>query len=164
MAARERINRIVSGGQTGADRAALDVAIELGVDYGGWCPAGGWAEDFTVPPGLLAVYPELTATTDPDPATRTRLNVRDSDATLIVWDGRTPSPGTQLTIDIARELGRPLLVTPGYLEETQEWLSALTVGLTLNVAGPRESNGPGTYARTAALLLGVLTDPLDLDG
>jgi hypothetical protein len=164
VAARERISRIVSGGQTGADRAALDVAIELGVDYGGWCPAGGWAEDLVDPPGLLAVYPELTATTDPDPATRTRLNVRDSDATLIVWDGRTPSPGTQLTIDVARELGRPFLVTDGDVGRTQAWLDELPAPIVLNVAGPRESNCPGTYARTAALLLGVLTHPPDLDG
>ena len=150
------ISQIVSGGQTGADRAALDVAIELGIDYGGWCPAGGWAEDLVVPPGLLAIYPELTATAEPEPAVRTRLNVRDSDATLVVWDGRTLSPGTHLTIDVARELGRSLLVTRGDLEETQEWLSALPVGLTLNVAGPRESNGPGTYARTVRLLRAVL--------
>lgn len=58
--------RIVSGGQTGADRAALDVAIELAIDYGGWCPAGGWAEDFPEPPGLLAAYPKLAATTEAD--------------------------------------------------------------------------------------------------
>ena len=53
-----QVTRIVSGGQTGADRAALDIAIELGIAYGGWCPAGGWAEDFPEPPGLLAFYPE----------------------------------------------------------------------------------------------------------
>lgn len=165
MAQGERlISRIVSGGQTGADRAALDVAIELGVDYGGWCPAGGWAEDLVDPPGLLAVYTELTATTDPDPATRTRLNVRDSDATLIVWDGRTHSPGSQLAIDSARELGRPLLVTGGGVGEVSGWLATLHTPVVLNVAGPRESNCPGSYARTAALLLGVLTDPPDLDG
>ena len=49
--------KIISGGQTGIDRAALDAAIEMGVDYGGWCPKGGWAEDFRKPPGLLARYP-----------------------------------------------------------------------------------------------------------
>ena len=159
-----RVARIVSGGQTGADRAALDAATELGIDYGGWCPAGGWAEDFPTPPGLLAVYLELTATPEPEPGVRTRLNVRDSDATLIVWDGQTPSPGTQLTIDVARELGRPLLVTGGDVAETRAWLEALAPSVVLNVAGPRESNCPGTYARTAALLRAVLTGTPDLDG
>jgi hypothetical protein len=152
----DNVTRIVSGGQTGADRAALDVAIELGIEYGGWCPADGWAEDFPQPPGLLAAYPKLTATAEPQPAVRTRLNVRDSDATLIVWDGRTPSPGTQLTIDVASELGRPLLVTPGDVAETNAWLDALGSGVVLNVAGPRESNCPGTYARTAEVLRSVL--------
>lgn len=150
------ISQIVSGGQTGADRAALDVAIEQGIDYGGWCPAGGWAEDLPEPLGLLAVYRELTATTESEPAVRTRLNVRDSDATLIVWDGSTPSSGTRLTIETARELGRPVLVTPGEVEATLAWLTTLTGAVVLNVAGPRESACPGTYARTAALLRDVL--------
>jgi hypothetical protein len=152
-----QVTRIVSGGQTGADRAALDVAIELGVDYGGWCPAGGRAEDFPEPPGLLAVYPKLTATDEPEPAVRTRLNVRDSDATLIVWDGRNPSPGTQLTMEVAHEFGRPLLVTSGDVTETRAWLARLNDGIVLNVAGPRESNCPGTYATTVELLRAVLT-------
>ena len=54
--------KIISGGQTGVDRAALDVAIERGMDWGGWCPKGGWAEDFPEPPGLLAKYPHLKET------------------------------------------------------------------------------------------------------
>jgi hypothetical protein len=87
---------------------------------------------------------------------RTRLNVRDSDATLIVWDGRTRSPGTLLTIEIAGELGKPLLVTDGDPDETRQWLASLPANLVLNVAGPREGNRPGTYARTAALLRAVL--------
>jgi len=151
-----RISRIVSGGQTGADRAALDVAHELGIDYGGWCPAGGWAEDFPEPPGLLAAYPFLTATPEADPAVRTRLNVRDSDATLIVWDGRTHSPGTELTRAIAEELGRPLLMTPDDAEAARVWLDGISAPVVLNVAGPRESNSPGTYARTVELLRAVL--------
>lgn len=151
------VARIVSGGQTGADRAALDVAMELGINYGGWCPLGGWAEDHPEPPGLLAAYPHLTATAEPEPSVRTRLNVRDSDATLIIWDGQTPSPGTQLTIAIAQELGRPLLVTAGDVAETSGWLDGFSTPIVLNVAGPRESNCPGTYARTAELLRAVIT-------
>lgn len=154
-----RVARIVSGGQTGADRAALDVALELGIDSGGWCPAGGWAEDQPEPPGLLALYPNLVATPQADPAVRTRLNVRDSDATLVVWDGAVPSPGTRRTIDIALELGRPLLVTVGDVAEVDAWLAGLPelpTGIVLNVAGPRESGCPGTYERTAELLRAAL--------
>ena len=73
---------IVSGGQTGVDRAALDAAIARGIAYGGWCPQGGWAEDCPEPPGVLARYPLLRETPSADPAQRTEWNVRDSDASL----------------------------------------------------------------------------------
>ena len=79
--------KIISGGQTGVDRAALDVAIERGMDWGGWCPKGGWAEDFPEPPGLLAKYSHLRETPERHPLQRTEWNVRDSDATLIITDG-----------------------------------------------------------------------------
>jgi hypothetical protein len=69
--------KIISGGQTGVDRAALDVAIERGMTWGGWCPKGGWAEDFPDPPGLLAKYPNLKETTLSHPLQRTEWNVRD---------------------------------------------------------------------------------------
>ena len=78
---------IVSGGQSGVDRAALDVAVARGIDYAGWCPRGGWAEDLTEPPGLLARYPHLRETPSADPAQRTEWNVRESDATLILIEG-----------------------------------------------------------------------------
>lgn len=156
MSVTPRVARIVSGGQTGADRAALDVAIELGIDYGGWCPAGGWAEDFPEPPGLLSTYPRLRATWEPDPGVRTRLNVRDSDATLIVYDGNARSPGTQSAIDAARAERRPFLVTTGDAAAAGAWLDALGEGIALNVAGPRESNCPGTYQRTIDLLRALL--------
>jgi hypothetical protein len=153
----DAVSRIASGGQTGPDRAALDVAIELGLDYGGWCPAEGWAEDLTEPPGLLTAYPHLTPTPDRDPSVRTRLNVRDSDATLVVHDGRIASTGTQLTIAVAQELGRPHLVTAGDVDDTWRWLAGLRPRTVLNVAGPRESSHPGAYQRTADLLRAVLT-------
>jgi hypothetical protein len=154
------IARIVSGGQTGADRAALDIAIELGLPYGGWCPAGGLAEDLPTPPGLLDAYPLLSEATSADPALRTRLNVRDSDATLVVRAPGTDSPGTELTLAIAEELGRPLLVTEGDPTDVRRWLTQLPADgrpITLNVAGPRESNQPGIYRATRALLKMVLT-------
>src|SRR5687768_4395889 len=83
---------IVSGGQTGVDRAALDAAMALGLPVAGWCPAGRWAEDGPIP----ARYP-LTETPSADPAQRTEWNVRDSDATLLLGDGNRPSPGVDLT-------------------------------------------------------------------
>src|SRR5262245_24097858 len=90
---------IRSGGQTGVDRAALDSALEHGLEYVGWCPAGGWAEDMPEPPGLLARYPLLTPTSPRDPRQRTAWNVRDSDATLVLLPASravsaTTSPGT----------------------------------------------------------------------
>src|SRR6185312_13838048 len=102
--------RIVSGGQSGVDRAALDVALELGIPYGGWCPRGGWAEDLPVPPGLLARYPLLRETPTAEPAERTRWNVRDSDGTLILLAGERPAPGsgTALALATAEELARPV--------------------------------------------------------
>ena len=84
--------QIVSGGQTGADRAALDIALELGFESGGWVPLGRQAEDGKIPDR----YPNLRETDSPLPAVRTELNVRDSDATLIVSHG-TLVGGTALT-------------------------------------------------------------------
>ena len=69
--------KIISGGQTGIDRA-LDAAIEMGVDYGGWCPRGGWAEDFPKSPGLLARYPLLRETPSAEPIQRTEWTARPS--------------------------------------------------------------------------------------
>ncbi len=90
---------------------------------------------------------------------RTRLNVRDSDATLIVRAAHTHSPGSDLTAAAAVELERPYLVTAGDPVVTASWLSALTAPgrpIALNVAGPRESNQPGIYEVARALLLAVL--------
>lgn len=142
-----RVLRVVSGGQTGVDRAALDAAIDLGIPYGGWCPAGGWAEDHEHPPGLLVRYPGLRETPGAHPATRTRWNVRDSDATLVLLPtGGTASGGTELTVRCADELSRPHLVaTPGETERIRRWLDSQRDGLTLNIAGPRESEVPGSY-------------------
>ena len=156
------VARIVSGGQTGADRAGLDVAISLGLEYGGWCPAGGWAEDLVDPPGLLKVYPMMRESPSADPEARTRLNVRDSHATLIVRSPDASSVGTRLTEATAVALGRPLLVTtgdpgdPGDPDDVVPWLLGLGRGITLNVAGPRESEQPGAYATTVALLRAVV--------
>jgi hypothetical protein len=153
---------VVSGGQTGVDRAALDAAVGLGIPYGGWCPRGGWAEDLIAPPGLLARYPELRPTPGGEPEQRTRWNVRDSDATLILALGRAPEPGsgTALTLVTAEELGRALAVVDLDAADAREQASALLGALppagALNVAGPRESGAPGIYERARALLSELL--------
>lgn len=158
----EGVARIVSGGESGVDRAALDVALRLGIPYAGWCPAGGWAEDLPVAPGVRGRYPGLRETDSADPAERTRLNVRDADATLVL--AGAGSAGTSLTVEVAEELGRPVLVvTPENVaaaaDVVRAWLDSLAVAgeAVLNVAGPRASEWPEGYDVATALLLAVWT-------
>jgi hypothetical protein len=152
-----RVRRIVSGGQTGVDRAALEFGRRVGIPIGGWCPAGGRAEDLTEPPGLLAVFPELRETPSADANERTRWNVRDSDATLVLTRGGVVSAGTARTIEIVEELGRPHLVADVTDEgAVRRWLEELPGEAVLNIAGPRESQAPGIQADADALLDAVL--------
>lgn len=153
MAADVGIAKIVSGGQTGVDRAALDVALELGFPCGGWVPRGRRAEDGRIPP----IYP-LRETDSHSYAKRTRLNVRDADATLILTRGE-PTGGTALTVDCARSLNRPHLVVDLEgevdLPAVHEWLARHDVRV-LNVAGPREGAPPGIYRIAADFLRELL--------
>ncbi len=157
------VTRIVSGGQTGVDRAALDTAIAHGIAIGGWCPKDGWAEDLVEAPGLLTRYPVLTETPERRPEQRTAWNVRDSDATLILLasPGIACSPGTVFTQEQARHFCKPtLIVSLGRYEsidEAQSWLSDFQADLALNIAGPRESQSPGIYAAAAAFLDELIT-------
>jgi hypothetical protein len=156
--------KIVTGGQTGVDRAALDVAIELGIPYGGWCPTGGWAEDLPDPPGLLALYPNLRETPDADPAQRTAWNVRDSERLLILVDSATigASKGTALARDCAAALAKPCIVVDldagGALAGARAFLGAgADEGtIALGIGGPRESEAPGIYAKTRTFLRALL--------
>ncbi|WP_162180382.1 YpsA SLOG family protein [Methylocapsa aurea] len=79
-----QLTRIVSGGRSSVDRAALDFALTLGLDYGGWRPHSSWTKNFPAPPGIRAKYPSLEQTPSADPRQRTRWNVRDSDGDLII--------------------------------------------------------------------------------
>lgn len=157
------IARIVSGGQTGVDRAALEFGRRVGVPIGGWCPAGGWAEDLPEPPGLLALFPELDETRSSHPAERTRWNVRDSDATLVLVRGEVSSPGTAATLRFIEDYGRPHLVADvGDVAGVRAWLAALPAGSVLNIAGPRESQAPGIRVE-ASLLLDAVADLVRAD-
>jgi len=158
--------QLISGGQSGVDRAALDVALARGIAYGGWCPQGGWAEDFPDPPGLLAKYPNLRETPLADPAQRTEWNVRDADACLIIVDsaGLGVSAGTMLARDLAHRYRKPLYVAAldgaDVLKHASLWLrvqqSRHGSGLKLAIGGPRESEAPGLYQRALAFLRELL--------
>ncbi len=159
--------KLLSGGQSGVDRAALDVALARCIDYGGWCPRSGWAEDFSEPPGVLAKYPNLKETPLADPAQRTEWNVRDADACLIVVDagGLPVSPGTVLANELAQRCGKPVFVAdlgePDIIARAAPWLrtqrTAFGSGFALAIGGPRESEAPGICER-AATFIGALLD------
>lgn len=147
------IEKIVSGGQTGADRAALDFALAHGLRIGGWVPRGRLAEDGRI----SAHYTGLIETESPDPAVRTQLNVRDSDATLILSHGPL-SGGSLLTYQEATRTGKPVLHLDledldhaAAVERFRHWLATVQP-TTLNVAGPRASDDPGIAGATVCLL------------
>jgi len=143
------VERIISGGQTGVDRAALDAALAVGIPAGGWCPAGRRAEDGTIPER----YP-LKELNSPEYETRTEMNVVDSDATLVLNTGELAG-GTAFTVELAQKHCKPFLVVG--LENDPDpvavasWLEARKVRI-LNVAGPRESKRPGVYGAALRFL------------
>ena len=147
------VDCVVSGGQTGVDRAALDTAILLGIRHGGWCPRGRLAEDGTIP----ALY-ELRETKSAEYPVRTQQNVIDSDGTLILYRLKLVG-GTELTYRLARKHARPCLLVD--LEEiaqpdrSRHWLRQNVIQV-LNVAGPRESSAPGIGKEAAGYLETVL--------
>jgi hypothetical protein len=164
-----RLTRIVSGGQTGVDRAALDAAIAAGIETGGWCPRDRRSEDGSIP----VRYP-LRETASKSYAVRTEWNVRDSDATLILVLDRISS-GTRLTIDSAKTQARPLrieyLCQPSLktliaddvsleqrVADVVEWIGREQVK-TLNVAGPRGSSRKDVY-QNALKFLTMLFEPV----
>ena len=153
---------IVSGGQTGVDRAALDVAIELGIRYRGWCPKGGWAEDRPNPPGLLALYPQLRETPEADPHQRTEWNVRDCDCLMVLVEhpGLSVSKGTAFALECAKALAKPHIVIAVDADDAAGLATSFLGGrqgpLAVNIGGPRESEAPGIYAKAKCFLRRLL--------
>lgn len=182
------ISKIISGGQTGVDRAALDVAIFLKIPHGGWCPRGRRSED-----GQIPMTYQLTETSSPQYTQRTRKNVLDSDGTLILYR-HSLGRGTGLTVSLAKRLHRPFLMVDlgkskgrqcasdaqkqAVFEQCEDELQDVTAATTwqvrtvlqihrwivqeqieiLNVAGPRESSAPGIAEEVHSLLLSVLAE------
>ena len=151
------IDKIVSGGQTGADRAALDVALELGLSTGGWIPRGRRAEDGAIPER----YEELVESDSDSYERRTELNVRDSDATVVFSFG-PPTRGSALTVRLAHSLEKPLLAldlerstTDEAIDTLRRWLSEARPRV-LNVAGPRLSQEPRIAEATVLILRGAI--------
>jgi hypothetical protein len=146
------VEKIISGGQTGADRAALDWAREHGLPHGGWCPRGRIAEDGSIPRRY-----RLRQTPSVEHAQRTEWNVRDSDATVIVTMGQTLAGGCLLTRQMARRHGKPCLhlsasaARGDWEERLRRFLRRHRVRV-LNVAGPRASEEPGIGGFAGRLL------------
>jgi hypothetical protein len=146
------LEKILSGGQTGVDRAALDWAIMNNIDHGGWCPRHRKAND-----GTIAPHYRLQETESAGYSQRTRLNVQEADATLILGRGQLVG-GSHLTWRFAHELGKPVHVVdltldwPEQIEGFKQWLTRLTVR-SLNVAGPSESRCPGIYLQGKNFLI-----------
>jgi len=151
-----RIEKIISGGQTGVDRAGLDAALGLGISCGGWCPKGRKAED-----GPINTRYPLQETASASYSVRTGKNVRESDGTLILAKGQ-PRAGAALTIKFARKHKKPYLVRDPFvrkdLEPVRIWLEINRIRV-LNVAGPRESEAPGIYERAFEFLKELFMKP-----
>lgn len=151
------VERIVSGGQTGADRGGLDAAIDLGIAHGGWCPAGRLAEDGKIPERY-----RLTETESADFAVRTELNVIDSDGTVLFTYGE-PVGGSALTAELASVHDKPLLHLDLEVHAIGSAAAQLAVWLeqhhvrVLNVAGSRESQAPGIADAVREVLLTALS-------
>jgi len=147
---------IISGGQSGVDRAALDVARKCKINHGGWCPQGRLAEDISPLPS----HYHLQETSSTDPNVRTEKNVDEADATLILLPNKTykMTSGTLFTVEYAIATKNQYLILslaqPPARKNFIHWLSQYKVQ-TLNIAGPRESKVPGIYQLSYDWLISI---------
>lgn len=140
-----RIAKIVSGGQTGADRGGLDAALHCELPIGGWLPRGQKSEDGRVPDKYVGMVESDSA----DYLVRTKANIVDSDATIVFCHG-TPTGGSKKTVEFAKELGRPCQAFD--LDRPRQTVTDQVIAflehdcpdgdVILNVAGSRESKSP----------------------
>jgi hypothetical protein len=151
--------RIVTGGQTGVDRAAWDAALEAGLPIGGWVPRGRRAEDGPIP----SHYGPLGETETDAYEERTERNARDSDGTLILFRGELAG-GSLYTREMAARHRRPHLaldldrVSPSEAAELiRVWIERHAIR-SLNVAGPRASLDPGLYPLARSVLEAVIRE------
>ncbi len=147
------IEKVISGGQTGVDRAALDAALALGIACGGWCAAGRQADDGPIPDR----YP-LQETADMDHTVRTEHNVRDSDGTLMLYRGSLQG-GTAYAVLMAGHLKRPVLALnldqPTDPDSVTAWVAQHDIRV-LHIGGQRESSNPGIYTAARTLIDAIL--------
>lgn len=155
--------KVIAGGQTGVDQAALSAALDAGLAVGGWCPPGRACESGTIPAAFpLTETPRERSELAPDVprSLRTEWNVRDADATLILEPAAGADPGTEWTRTCAARYGRPTLACdpedPDAVSRIVSWLDALRIEV-LNVAGPSELSSPGIRARSYGLLVEVFS-------
>lgn len=149
------LRKIISGGQTGADRGGLEAAITLGIQHGGWCPKGRGAEDGRIPDRY-----ELTETAHNDYAERTWRNIEGADGTIVFIESfGDAGPGSRLTIKLALESRKPLLtflfVDRRGASTIRSWLRRHKIKV-LNVAGHRESSRPGIEQKVKKMLIEAL--------
>lgn len=143
--------QIISGGQTGVDRAALDFALENKIDCYGWCPKGRMAEDGPIP----LSYP-LKETNESRYRERTIKNVEESQGLLVFVDDK-PDKGTILAIDQAEKQNIPTYIIHLTMNVEDQETGILNLFensdiSVINIVGPRESNSPGIYNKTKAFL------------
>ena len=173
-----RVTKVISGGQTGVDQAALRAAKACGLATGGWCPPGRACESGVIPPEFPLQETKRERSPDaPDVprSQRTEWNVRDSDATLVLLSGKAShsdaatgeaateeercDPGTNWTVRCAARYKRPILVCdvsdPTAKEKIQQWLGAQAIS-TVNVAGPSEGTSPDIGDCAYRLLIQIL--------
>ena len=145
------LKKIISGGQTGVDRAALDAAIICDLEHGGWCPKNRKAED-----GPISHRYSLTETGDAEYAARTELNIRHADGTLILVRGDMLEGGTLLTKKLAMKYCKPLMIIDldkDYdYQSIWKWIRKNKISC-LNIGGPRESKNPGIYITTRQFVI-----------
>lgn len=152
-----KLSKIVSGAQTGADRAGLDAAMDFSLPHGGWCPRGRRAEDGTIP----EKYDGLKETGSQGYLVRTKLNATCSHGTVVFTFG-PPRSGSQKTIEFAMDVGRPFIhINLAELDDwgaskmVEEWMATSLKdvnNVVLNVAGSRESSSPGIGARVRTIM------------